>query len=57
MYIGYFVQWLSDALEAVGNAVKSVFHEITHNPVWGGATLVLVVVVVWLFVMKKKSAG
>jgi len=57
MYLGNFGQWLADAVGSVGDAIKHVFYQITHDPYWGGATLALLAVIVLLFVLKKKAAG
>jgi len=57
MYLGKLTEWFSDAFDAVGNAIKHIFYQVTHDPVWGGGAIALVAVIVLLFVLKKKSAG
>jgi hypothetical protein len=56
-YLDYFVKWMAGVASAVGQWLADVAHKLTHDPLWAGIAIALVVVLVVLFFLKRRASG
>jgi hypothetical protein len=56
-YLGYFIKWLMDVATTVGEWFADLGYKITHDPVYGGVTVAIVVVLIVLFILKRRASG
>ncbi|MBL8797817.1 MAG: hypothetical protein JNM56_28220 [Planctomycetia bacterium] len=54
---GAFAKWITEAFASIGDAGKQAWHKVTHDPLWAGVAIGVVLLGIVLMVMKKKAAG
>ncbi|MBY0524833.1 MAG: hypothetical protein K2R98_15620 [Gemmataceae bacterium] len=56
-YLNYFGEWLSGVAATAGDWFTQAAYNVTHDPLWGGAAVTLVLGVVVLIYLKRRASG
>jgi hypothetical protein len=54
-YLGYFVKWMMDVLLAFQEWLSYAAGKMTHDPLWIGITLAVIVGLIVLYMLKRKT--
>jgi hypothetical protein len=53
-YGGEILRWVGEKLSSMGEWFKDVFYKMTHDPLWMGVTIGVVVLLILLIVLKRR---
>ena len=56
-YGGEILRYTGEKLAGLGEWFKQVGHNITHDPVWGGVTIGIVLLMLLLVFAKRRAGG
>ncbi len=56
-YIVLVLDWAGKALSDLGDRFQKIGHAITHDPVWGGLTIGVVVLLIAFLILRARMAG
>ena len=56
-YLDYLVKWFTDVFSAIGTWVGDVAHKVTHDPLWGGIAIAIIVGIIVLIYLKRKASN
>jgi hypothetical protein len=54
-YGGDIARMVTEAMAGMGDWFRTVGHRITHDPLWAGVTLVLVILMISLVVVQRRA--
>jgi high-affinity Fe2+/Pb2+ permease len=55
-YIVFVLDWAGRAVSDLGDWFKGIWSKITHDPIWGGVTIGVVVLLVVLLILRARLA-
>ena len=55
-YGGEILRWVGEKLSALADWFGDVFYKLTHEPLWAGIAIGVIVLIVVLIVLKRRAS-
>jgi hypothetical protein len=53
-YGGEILRWVGEKLSAFGDWCKDALYKMTHDPLWMGVSIGVIVLLILLFILKRR---